>query len=82
MGWMVRVLEFNSQWGLGISLFSTTSRPALGPTHPPTLWVPESLSPGVKQPGLEVDHHLLLGPRSRMCGAIPLPSSTFSWHGA
>jgi hypothetical protein len=37
-------------------LFSTSSRLALGPTQPPTQWVPETLSPGVKQSGREADH--------------------------
>jgi hypothetical protein len=34
-----------------IFLFSKTSRPAVGPTQPPTQWVPGGLSPGVKPPG-------------------------------
>jgi hypothetical protein len=37
-------------------LFSTSSRPALGPTQLPIQWVPEALSPGVKRPGREADH--------------------------
>jgi hypothetical protein len=32
-------------------LFSTSSRPALGPTQPPFQWVPE-----VKRPGREAVH--------------------------
>jgi hypothetical protein len=36
--------------------FSVSSRPTLGPTQPPIQWVPAALSPGVKQPGTEVDH--------------------------
>jgi hypothetical protein len=35
MGWMIRVLGFDSQQGLGIFLFTTMSRTALGPTQPP-----------------------------------------------
>jgi hypothetical protein len=37
-------------------LFSTSSRPALGPTQPPTQWVPGAVSPGIKRPGREADH--------------------------
>jgi hypothetical protein len=37
-------------------LFSKSSRPALRSTQPPIQWVPGALSPGVKRPGLEVDH--------------------------
>jgi hypothetical protein len=37
-------------------LFSTSSRPALGSTQPPTQWVPGALSPGVKRLGCEADH--------------------------
>jgi hypothetical protein len=36
--------------------FTTVSRPALGPSQPPTQWEPEVLSPGVKQPGHEDDY--------------------------
>jgi hypothetical protein len=37
-------------------LFSTSFRPALGPTQPPIQWVPRALSPGVKRQRCEVDH--------------------------
>jgi hypothetical protein len=56
MSWTIGVLEFDSQWGLGIFLFTTTSRMALGPTQPPIQWVPGALSLGVKQLGIEADH--------------------------
>jgi hypothetical protein len=39
-----------------IFLFSTWSRPALEPTHPPLHLAPEALSSGVKRPGREADH--------------------------
>jgi hypothetical protein len=55
-GWMIGVLEFDSWWGLGIFLFTTVSRTALGPTQPPIQWVPGALSLGVKRPGREADH--------------------------
>jgi hypothetical protein len=48
MGWMIEVLEFDSQLGLGIFLFVTVSRPALGPTQPPIQGVPGALSLGIK----------------------------------
>jgi hypothetical protein len=47
---------FDSRQGMGIFLFTTASRPALGPTQPPIQWVSGFISPGVKQPGREADH--------------------------
>jgi hypothetical protein len=46
MGWTIGVLGFGSQWGLGIFLFITTFRMALGPTQPSIQWVPRDLSLG------------------------------------
>jgi len=50
---------------LGIFLFTTSSRPALGHAQPPIQWVPgwEGPSLGVKRPGHEADHYLRLLPR-------------------
>jgi hypothetical protein len=42
--------------GLGIFLFTTASRAALGPTQPPIQRVRGALSMGVKRPGREADH--------------------------
>jgi hypothetical protein len=49
----VRVLGFNSWWGLGVFLFITVYRTALGPIQPPIQWIPGVLSLGVKWPGHE-----------------------------
>jgi hypothetical protein len=53
---MIRVLGFNSQQGLGIFLFTTASRMALGPIQPPIQWVPGALSLEIKWPGHEAYH--------------------------
>jgi hypothetical protein len=55
-GWTIGVLGFDSRRGLGIFLFTTASRMALGHTQPPIQWVPGVLSLGVKRPGCEADH--------------------------
>jgi hypothetical protein len=57
-GYGLYVRVFESQQGLGIFLFTTASRPALGPIQPPIQWIQESLSLGVKLPGREADHSL------------------------
>jgi hypothetical protein len=41
---------------MGIFLFATMSRPALGPTQLPIHWVPGALTLGLKWPGCDVDH--------------------------
>jgi hypothetical protein len=53
---MIGVLGFDSSRGLGIFLFTTASRTALGPTQPSIKWVPGALSLGIKRPGRETDH--------------------------
>jgi hypothetical protein len=52
-------LGFESRQGLGIFLFTTASRQALGPIQPPIRWVPGALSLGLKRLGREGDHSLL-----------------------
>jgi hypothetical protein len=48
--------RFESRQGLGIFLFTTASRPALGPTEPPIQLVAGVLSLWVKQVGLKADY--------------------------
>jgi hypothetical protein len=55
-GWTLGVLGFDSRLRLGIFLFTTASRTALGPTQAPIQWVPWALSLGVKRPEREADH--------------------------
>jgi hypothetical protein len=62
---------FESRWGLGIFLFATASRPALGPNQPHIQWVS-----GVKRPGRQYDHSQHLVQSLRMRGAIP-PSTIY-----
>jgi hypothetical protein len=50
------VLWFDSWRELGIFLFTTVSRTALGPTQPPIQWVPGDLSFGKNRPGREADN--------------------------
>jgi hypothetical protein len=52
---MIGVQGFDSRRGLGIFLFTTASRTALGLTQPPIQWVLGVLSLGVKLPAHEAD---------------------------
>jgi hypothetical protein len=63
-------------------LFSTSSRPTLGPTQPPIQWVLGALSPGLKKPGREADHLPPTRVEVKQHGSIhPLPH-TSSWSSA
>jgi hypothetical protein len=77
---MVKVLGFNSRRGLGILVFTTASRMALGPTQPLIQWVPGALSLGVKRPGREADHSPPYGAEVKNAWSY---TSTFSirFHG-
>jgi hypothetical protein len=65
MGWTIGVLGFDSRLGLGIFLFTITSKMALGSTQPPIQWVTGAPSLGVKRPGVKLTTHLHLVPRSK-----------------
>jgi hypothetical protein len=67
--WMIE--GFESRQRVGIYLFATASRTALGPTQTIIQWVPGSLSLGVKRLGREADHSPPSSAESRMRGAIP-----------
>jgi hypothetical protein len=53
-------------------LFSTESRPTLGPTQPPIQWVPETLSRGVRWQGREDDLPSPSNVEVKKGGAVPL----------
>jgi hypothetical protein len=55
-GWTVEVLGLDSRRGLGIFLFTTASRTALGPTEPPIQGIKGALSLGVERPGRETGY--------------------------
>jgi hypothetical protein len=63
-----------------IFLFSTASRPAVGPTQPPIQWVPGALSPGVKRKWREADHSPPSSDEAKNGGAIPPLAHMPSWH--
>jgi len=51
MAWTIMAIGVQFLARLGIFLFATASRWALGPTQPPIQWVP-----GVKRPGRKSDY--------------------------
>jgi hypothetical protein len=54
-------------------LFSTASRPAIGPIQPPIQCVPREISPGVNWPGHEADDSPPSSAEVKNGGAIPPP---------
>jgi hypothetical protein len=69
--------------GIGIFLFITASRMALGPTQPPIQWVPGALSLGIKRPGYEADHSPPSTAEVKECMELYLHSPNMSsWRGA
>jgi hypothetical protein len=80
---MIGVLEFDSRGGLGIFLFTTASRTALGPTQPPIQWAPGALFLMVKRPGREADHSPPSSAEIKECVELYFHSpNTPSWRGA
>jgi hypothetical protein len=68
---------------LGIFLFTTASRTALGPTQPPIQCVPGALSLGVKRSLREADHSPPSSAEVKECVELYLHSpNTPSWRGA
>jgi hypothetical protein len=68
------------QWKM--LLFSTVSRPALGPSQPPIQWVPEALSRGVRRQGHEADHSPPFSAEVKNGEVKPPLPHTSSWHSA
>jgi hypothetical protein len=74
---------FESRQDLGIFLFTTASRLALGPTQPRIQWIPGALSLGVMRPGRETYHSPPYCAEIKECVELYLHSSnTHSWCGA
>jgi hypothetical protein len=66
--------RLDARQGLGTSLFTTVSRPALGPKQPHIKWVPRALSLGIKWLGREADHsHASSAEVKNVWRDLPLP---------
>jgi hypothetical protein len=73
---------FESRQGQGIFLFTTASKPALRPTHPPNQCVPGTLSLGVKRQEREADHSPPSSAGVKECVELYLHSpNRTSWRG-
>jgi hypothetical protein len=69
--------------GVGIFLFTTASRPSLGPTQPPIQWIQWAISMMVKRQGREADHSPPFSAEVKECVELYLHfSNTPSWRGA
>jgi hypothetical protein len=72
-----------TSYEMGIFLFTTASRTALGPTQPPIHWIPGVLSLGVKRPGHEANHWPPSSSEVKECVELYIYShNTHSWRGA
>jgi hypothetical protein len=82
MGWIIGVLGFDFRREMGILLFTTLSRMALGPTQPSIQWVRGALSLGVQRLGREADHSPPSSADVEECVKLYLHSpNTPSWRG-
>jgi hypothetical protein len=82
-GCTIGVLRFHSRWWLGIFLFTTASRTAVGPTQPPIQWILEALSLGVNRPGREAGNSPPSNSEVKELVELYLHSpNTPSWRGA
>jgi hypothetical protein len=83
MGWTIGVLGFDSRQGLGIFLFTTASRTALGTIQPPIQWVPGALSLWVERLRREADHSPPSSVEVKEWVELYFHSpNTLSWRGA
>jgi hypothetical protein len=71
-----------SRQGLEIFLFTTLSRPVLGPTQPPIQWIPGALSLGVKRERREADHSPPSSSEVKNAWSYTSTPPTPSWRGA
>jgi hypothetical protein len=79
--WATKEMWFDSRHEKGIFLFSTASRPALGPTQP-IQWVPGVLFPGVMWAGREVDHSPPSSAEVKNAWSLDSAHHSASWRGA
>jgi hypothetical protein len=79
LGYGLNDRDFESRRRLGIFLFTTMSRSALGPTQPPIQWVPGAFFLRVKRQGRESPSRTEVKERVVLYTHFP---NTPSWYGA
>jgi hypothetical protein len=82
MGWTIGVVGFDSRRWLGIFLFTTASKTALGTPSLLSNRYHGILSLGANRPGREADHSPLSIAEVKVSGAIPPLPNTPSWRRA
>jgi hypothetical protein len=73
---------FESRHELGIFLFTTAYRPALGPTQLPIQYGLGAVSVGMKRPGRDADRSPPSSAEVIQCVELYLQPTTLSWNGA